>query len=99
MLVNGLIAVSDTSGTKWIDKSCCLGDLLVGDFIKGERAFAIVESPASKLLCINSYANLSANSCTGSLLYFFLWRKAYRYPFVVYPSIGGHTMYVKSKLD
>ena len=54
MLVNGLIAVSDTSKTKWTDKSCCLGDLLVGDFIKGERAFATVESPTSNLLCIQT---------------------------------------------
>jgi hypothetical protein len=73
VLVNGLIAVLDTFGTKWTDRSCRQGDLLVGDFIKGERTFATVESPALKLLCINSYANLSANSRTGNSSTFLLW--------------------------
>jgi hypothetical protein len=63
------------------------GDFLVGDFI-----------PALNLLCINSYANLSANSCTGSSLSFLLWQKeAYQYPF--HASVTQNSMMVVTNLN
>jgi len=66
VLVNGLTsAVSDMSGSKWTSNSWHLGELLTGDFIKGESAFAtVLLSSFGKLLCINSYANL-ANAYDG----------------------------------
>jgi hypothetical protein len=64
VLVNGLTSVVlDTSGTKQTPYLRHLENLLNGNFIKGESAFA-TELLASfrKLLCITSYANLSAKS-------------------------------------
>jgi hypothetical protein len=45
VLINGLTSVvSDTSGTKQTANSQHLGDLLTGDFTKGESAFATAQT-------------------------------------------------------